>query len=53
LISPFIGVDHYWMDAPTFAPHQHVGMSAFRRCPTCFPIPRQGWPTVTRSALRM
>ncbi|MHC8366920.1 pirin family protein [Pseudomonas sp. ZT5P21] len=28
LISPFIGVDHYWMDAPTFAPHHHAGISA-------------------------
>jgi redox-sensitive bicupin YhaK (pirin superfamily) len=28
LISPFIGVDHYWMDAPTFGPHQHAGISA-------------------------
>lgn len=28
LISPFIGVDHYWMNAPTFPPHRHQGMSA-------------------------
>jgi redox-sensitive bicupin YhaK (pirin superfamily) len=28
LISPFIGVDHYWMNAPTFAPHRHAGISA-------------------------
>lgn len=28
LISPIIGVDHYWMDAPTFGPHQHAGISA-------------------------
>ncbi|AKC80625.1 pirin [Xanthomonas arboricola] len=28
LLSPFIGVDHYWMSAPTFAPHRHAGMSA-------------------------
>lgn len=28
LISPFIGVDHYWMTAPTFAPHHHAGISA-------------------------
>ncbi|HDZ2453961.1 TPA: pirin family protein [Klebsiella pneumoniae] len=26
--SPFIGVDHYWMGAPTFPPHKHSGMSA-------------------------
>lgn len=28
LFSPFLGVDHYWMNAPTFPPHQHAGMSA-------------------------
>lgn len=28
LFSPFIGVDHYWMGAPTFSPHKHIGMSA-------------------------
>ncbi|UXS01918.1 pirin family protein [Agrobacterium tumefaciens] len=28
LLSPFLGVDHYWMSAPTFPLHQHAGMSA-------------------------
>ncbi|WP_233874597.1 pirin family protein [Paraburkholderia adhaesiva] len=28
LISPIIGVDHYWMSAPTFPPHPHAGISA-------------------------
>lgn len=28
LFSPYIGVDHYWMGAPTFPPHKHSGMSA-------------------------
>lgn len=28
LFSPYIGVDHYWMGAPTFPPHRHHGMSA-------------------------
>lgn len=28
LISPFLGVDHYWMSAPTFPPHSHTGISA-------------------------
>ncbi|HGK4105777.1 TPA: pirin family protein [Klebsiella pneumoniae] len=28
LFSPFLGVDHYWMGAPTFPPHKHSGMSA-------------------------
>ena len=28
LISPILGVDHYWMNAPTFPPHRHQGMSA-------------------------
>lgn len=28
LIDPFIGVDHAWMSAPTFAPHRHAGFSA-------------------------
>ncbi|MCD6671448.1 MAG: pirin family protein [Burkholderiaceae bacterium] len=27
-INPFIGVDHAWMSAPTFAPHPHAGFSA-------------------------
>lgn len=27
LIDPFIGVDHAWMNAPTFPPHPHAGMS--------------------------
>lgn len=28
LLSPFIGVDHYWMNAPTFPAHQHADISA-------------------------
>jgi redox-sensitive bicupin YhaK (pirin superfamily) len=28
LIDPFIGVDHAWMSAPTFAPHPHAGLAA-------------------------
>lgn len=28
LLSPFLGVDHYWMNGPTFPPHRHAGMSA-------------------------
>ncbi|GAB7531386.1 hypothetical protein PS3A_37980 [Pseudomonas sp. 3A(2025)] len=28
LLSPFLGVDHYWMNAPTFAAHPHAGISA-------------------------
>ncbi|AKC80645.1 pirin [Xanthomonas arboricola] len=28
VISPILGVDHYWMHAPTFPPHHHAGMSA-------------------------
>lgn len=28
VIDPFIGVDHAWMSAPTFAPHPHAGFSA-------------------------
>lgn len=28
LLSPFLGVDHYWMNAPTFPPHPHAGISA-------------------------
>lgn len=28
LISPLLGVDHYWMSAPTFPPHAHSGISA-------------------------
>lgn len=28
LFSPFLGVDHYWMSAPTFPLHRHTGMSA-------------------------
>lgn len=27
-ISPFLGVDHYWMSGPTFPPHSHAAMSA-------------------------
>ncbi|WP_439886066.1 pirin family protein [Pseudomonas sp. MBLB4123] len=26
--SPFLGIDHAWMSAPTFAPHPHAGFSA-------------------------
>lgn len=28
LIDPFLGVDHYWMSAPTFPAHPHAGISA-------------------------
>lgn len=28
MLSPFLGVDHYWMNGPTFPPHPHAGMSA-------------------------
>lgn len=28
VFSPFLGVDHYWMSAPTFPLHQHAKMSA-------------------------
>ncbi|XHO07094.1 hypothetical protein ACEQUB_p00340 (plasmid) [Ralstonia syzygii] len=28
LIDPFLGIDHAWMSAPTFAPHPHAGFSA-------------------------
>ncbi|HBO5502931.1 TPA: pirin family protein [Pseudomonas aeruginosa] len=28
LLDPFLGVDHAWMSAPTFAPHTHAGFSA-------------------------
>ncbi|WP_461603827.1 pirin family protein [Aeromonas salmonicida] len=28
LLSPYLGVDHYWMNGPTFPPHHHAGMSA-------------------------
>lgn len=28
LISPILGVDHYWMNAPTFPLHRHQGISA-------------------------
>lgn len=28
LLSPFLGVDHYWMNGPTFPLHSHTGMSA-------------------------
>lgn len=28
VINPFIGIDHAWMSAPTFAPHPHAGFSA-------------------------
>ncbi|SJN14081.1 Pirin [Halomonas citrativorans] len=28
LISPFLGVDHAWMSAPTFPEHSHAGLSA-------------------------
>ncbi|AXV79231.1 MULTISPECIES: pirin family protein [Ralstonia solanacearum species complex] len=28
LIDPFLGIDHAWMSAPTFAPHPHAGLSA-------------------------
>ncbi|EEA02943.1 Pirin domain protein [Burkholderia sp. H160] len=28
VISPFLGVDHAWMSAPTFPPHSHAGFSA-------------------------
>lgn len=28
LTSPFLGIDHAWMSAPTFAPHPHAGFSA-------------------------
>ena len=27
-IDPFLGIDHAWMSAPTFAPHPHAGFSA-------------------------
>lgn len=27
-IDPFLGVDHAWVSAPTFAPHPHAGFSA-------------------------
>ncbi|OWT80692.1 MULTISPECIES: pirin-like C-terminal cupin domain-containing protein [unclassified Achromobacter] len=27
-LSPFLGVDHYWMNGPTFPPHPHAGISA-------------------------
>lgn len=27
-LSPFLGVDHYWMSGPTFPPHSHSAMSA-------------------------
>jgi redox-sensitive bicupin YhaK (pirin superfamily) len=27
-IDPFLGVDHAWISAPTFAPHPHAGFSA-------------------------
>lgn len=28
LLDPFLGIDHAWMSAPTFAPHPHAGFSA-------------------------
>jgi redox-sensitive bicupin YhaK (pirin superfamily) len=28
LIDPFLGVDHAWINAPTFPPHPHAGYSA-------------------------
>lgn len=28
LLSPYLGVDHYWMTAPTFPLHQHTAISA-------------------------
>lgn len=28
LLSPFLGVDHYWMSGPTFPLHSHAGISA-------------------------
>jgi len=27
-LNPFIGIDHAWISAPTFAPHPHAGFSA-------------------------
>lgn len=27
-IDPFLGIDHAWISAPTFAPHPHAGFSA-------------------------
>lgn len=33
LLSPFIGVDHYWMNEPTFPPHHHAYMSAVSYLP--------------------
>lgn len=26
--SPLVGVDHFWMSGPTFAPHPHAGFAA-------------------------
>lgn len=28
VINPFLGVDHAWMNGPTFPPHSHAGFSA-------------------------
>jgi hypothetical protein len=28
LIDPFLGIDHAWINAPTFPPHPHAGFSA-------------------------
>lgn len=46
-IDPFLGVDHAWVSAPTFASHPHAGFSA---CPTCFSTRKPALITVTRLA---
>ena len=28
LTNPFLGIDHAWMNGPTFPPHPHAGFSA-------------------------
>ena len=28
LMDPFVNLDHFWMDQPTFPPHPHAGFSA-------------------------